>query len=109
MEHEKDHSTYITEKILLAFIGGCIPIYHGPSLIFDIFNKDVFVFYNTSDPLEAHKKVQELETDADLYESMANAPILANGEVSLKKYFSFSDNVGEGFLKNKIRHLLSLG
>lgn len=46
MEHERDHSAYITEKILLAFIGGCTPIYHGPPLIFDIFNKDASIFYN---------------------------------------------------------------
>jgi len=109
MEHEKDHSAYITEKILLAFIGGCIPIYHGPSLIFDIFNKDAFVYYNISDPLVAHTEVQELEADPGLYEAMANAPILTNGIDTLQKYFSFSESVGGGSLKHRIRHLLSVG
>jgi len=107
MEHEKDHSAYITEKILLAFIGGCIPIYHGSPLIFDIFNKDSFVYYNMSNPLLAHTRVQELEANPDLYHSMANAPILANGKHTLRKYFSFSESVGDGFLKKKIRRLLS--
>lgn len=107
MEHEKDHSAYITEKVLLAFIGGCIPVYHGPPLIFDIFNEDVFVYYNLSDPHSAHFKVQELEADPGLYMAMKSAPILANGENTLKKYFSFSENVGKGTLKHKIRHLLS--
>ena len=109
MEHERDHSAYITEKILLAFIGGCIPIYHGPPLIFDFFHKHAFIFYNVSDPHEAHTKVQELEADPGLYEAMVNAPILADGEGTLKKYFSFSDSVGEGILKHKIRHLLNSG
>jgi len=108
MEHEEDHSAYITEKILLAFVGGCVPIYHGPSLIFDIFNKDSFVYYNISDPIVAQTKVQELEADPYLYKSMANAPILAKGDETLKKYFSFSESVGDGFLKNRIRRLLSV-
>ena len=108
MEHERDHSAYITEKILLAFIGGCIPVYHGPPLIFDFFNKNAFIFYNVSDPHEAHRKVQELEADPSLYEAMVNAPILANGDDTLKKYFSFSDSVGNGALKQRIRHLLSV-
>lgn len=51
-------------------------------------------------------KVQELEADPELYLSMANAPILANGMETLERYFSFSDNVGEGFLKRKIQSLL---
>jgi hypothetical protein len=29
---------YITEKILNAFLGGCVPIYYGPEDVFDIFN-----------------------------------------------------------------------
>lgn len=70
MEHERDHSAYITENILLAFIGGCIPIYHGPLLIFDIFNKDAFVFYNISDPLQAREMVLKLEADRGLHEAM---------------------------------------
>ena len=107
MEHERDHSAYITEKILLAFIGGCIPIYHGPPLIFDIFNKNAFIFYNVSDPHEAHTKIQKLEADPGFYEKMSSAPILANGEESVKMYFSFSNTVGEGTLKHKIRSLLS--
>ena len=45
MEHTYDHTGYITEKIMLAFAGGCIPIYHGTKRIFNIFNKDAFVFY----------------------------------------------------------------
>jgi hypothetical protein len=60
MEHEKDHKTYITEKILLAFSAGCIPIYYGPDMIFDIFNKKSFVFYNISNPMPALIQIREL-------------------------------------------------
>lgn len=108
MEHEKDHSAYITEKILLAFIGGCIPIYYGPSLIFDIFNKDAFVFYNISDDNEVQRKIHDLETNRTKYKIMTRAPILAKGVESIEKYFSFSDNVGKGYLREKIRRILRI-
>ena len=63
MEHAVDHSAYITEKIMMAFIGGCIPIYYGPPGIFDIFNEKAFVFYNISDPQPALvDKVKALES-----------------------------------------------
>lgn len=35
---------YITEKILNAFIGGCVPVYCGTEDVFKIFNKDAFIY-----------------------------------------------------------------
>ena len=37
------YPNYITEKILNGFMSGTIPIYHGPALVFEIFNRNAFV------------------------------------------------------------------
>jgi hypothetical protein len=76
MEHV-NHAAYITEKILMAFIGGCIPIYYGSSGIFDVFNEKAFIFYIivTSDPQPAPEKVKPLESDKELNEQMLREPI----------------------------------
>ena len=108
MENEGDHSAYITEKILLAFIGGCIPIYYGSTGIFDIFNEKAFIFYNISDAQPALDKVKALESDKELYEQMLREPIAAHGNATIEKYFSFSDEVGNGVLKQRIREKLGL-
>ena len=108
LEHAVDHSAYITEKIMMAFIGGCIPIYYGPPGIFDIFNEKAFVFYNISDPQPALDKVKALESNKELYEQMRKEPIAAHGNATIEKYFSFSDEVGNGALKQRTREKLGL-
>jgi len=108
MEHIADHSAYITEKILMAFIGGCIPIYYGSTGIFDIFNEKAFIFYNISDAQPALGKVKALENDKELYEQMLREPIAAHGNSTIEKYFSFSDEVGNGVLKQIIREKLGI-
>lgn len=108
MEHEQNHPAYVTEKIAMAFIGGCIPIYYGPDMIFDMFNEKAFVFYNISNPEPALKMVEMLENNETLYEQMMNEPIAANGNATIEKYFSFSDDIGNGFLKREIRKKLGL-
>ena len=108
LEHAVDHSAYITEKIMMAFIGGCIPIYYGPPGIFDIFNEKAFVFYNIIDPQPALDKVKALESNKELYEQMRKEPIAAHGNATIEKYFSFSDEVGNGALKQRTREKLGL-
>lgn len=99
---------YITEKILNAFLAGCIPIYYGTEQIFDVFNSRAFVYYNISNPAPALERIRNLEDDAAaLQQVMENEPILANGEATIEKYFSLADHVGSGNLKNKIRFLLA--
>jgi hypothetical protein len=107
MEHV-NHAAYITEKILMAFIGGCIPIYYGASGVFDIFNEKAFIFYNISDPQPALDKMKALESDKELYEQMFQEPIAAHGDATIEKYFSFSDDVGHGVLKQRIRETLGI-
>mmetsp|Transcript_16848 Transcript_16848/g.25480 ORF Transcript_16848/g.25480 Transcript_16848/m.25480 type:complete len:434 (-) Transcript_16848:61-1362(-) len=107
MEHDGSHPAYITEKILMAFIAGCIPIYYGPPMIFDIFNEKSFVFYNISNPEPALDRVKALRDDKDLYNSVLSEPIAANKEI-IEKYFSFNDTIGNGHLKKQLRKRLGL-
>jgi len=107
LEHELAPG-YITEKILNAFVAGCIPIYHGPPEIFQFFNRKAFVDYDPEKPQPALDLVKQLHIDDKLYESMMNEPILANGEQTVQDYFSFGDEIGEGRLKERMRKLLGL-
>eukprot|EP00558_Chaetoceros_sp_UNC1202_P000812 CAMPEP_0197259044 /NCGR_PEP_ID=MMETSP1429-20130617/83312_1 /TAXON_ID=49237 /ORGANISM="Chaetoceros sp., Strain UNC1202" /LENGTH=876 /DNA_ID=CAMNT_0042723243 /DNA_START=132 /DNA_END=2763 /DNA_ORIENTATION=- len=108
LEHSIGHETYISEKILMAFIGGCIPIYYGPELIFDIFNRKAFLFYNISDPQPALDQIKLLENDETLYTAMMKEPIVANGNATIEKYFSFNDTIGNGSLKRRFREKLGV-
>lgn len=107
LEHELAPG-YITEKILNAFIAGCIPIYHGPEEIFQFFNRKAFVYYDPDSPQQGLDLVDKLNTDDKLYNSMLNEPIMANGEQTIQEYFSFGDDYGEGRLKERIRKLVGL-
>lgn len=97
---------YITEKIINAFLSGCIPIYYGTAEIFDIFNEKAFIYYNVSDPEPALKQVAYLESNETAYNETLNQPILANGERTIEKYFSYSDKVGKGMVKHRIRKMM---
>ena len=37
---------------------------------------------------------------------MINEPILANGQRTIEKYFSFEDTIGDGALKQRVRKKL---
>ena len=63
MEHADNNPGYITEKIMMAYAGGCIPIYYGDEKIFE----KSFVFYNISDPQTALDLVNAMERSSDLY------------------------------------------
>lgn len=77
-------------------------------MIFDIFSKDAFVFYNISEPKKSLALVKALNENHQLYESVLSSPILVNGEDTIEKYFSFNDTVGNGWLKKEIRKKLGL-
>ena len=77
---------YITEKILMGFLAGTIPVYYGTEEIFDIFNRNAFIYYDVENPKDAIAKIRFLEENPDEYEKMLNEPILNTG--SYDKYFS---------------------
>jgi len=116
---------YITEKIIMGFLGGCLPIYYGTEEIFDIFNCDAFVFYNVSSFHRRQQKLlqqqnqQELPSDEDaldllrriesnetLYNQMLSAPIMKNGQETINKYFSILPDLGDGSLHAKISSMM---
>lgn len=99
---------YITEKILMAFLGGCVPVYFGTGEIFEVFNKDAFVFYDINNPEPALKYVSYLERNRTAYQHVLKQPILANGNETIRQFFSLSDEVGVGVLKAKIRSTMGL-
>lgn len=98
MENSKTDG-YISEKILNAFLGGCIPIYFGTEEIFDIFNPKAFIFYNISNPTDALERISYLEENKAAYEKIVETPIFRNEE-TYEKYFTL-----DGGLKDEVRNM----
>ena len=96
---------YITEKLLLAFLGGCLPIYWGTEEVFDIFNKRAFLYY---EPGVTVNDIVYLERNHSAYKERMSVPILAHGNDTVQKYFSLQDEVGGGVLKKRIRAMIGL-
>ena len=107
MENSKTHN-YMSEKIIMAFLAGCVPIYYGSEQIFDVFNKEAFVFYDPQHPGPALQKLKVLAGNETAYQQVLNQHILANGEQTVRDYFSLSDEIGGGFLKHKLRKTMGL-
>jgi hypothetical protein len=101
-------SGYITEKIILAYLGGCIPIYWGTKEVFDVFHKESFIFYDIDNPDEALRELSLLQSNKTLLERKLQAPILANGPQTIEKYFSFSKDLGNGQLRKQIRQMMGI-
>jgi len=121
---------YITEKIIMGFLGGCLPIYYGTKEIFDIFNPGAFIFYNVSSFHHRQQKsqqqqqqqlddskerrsdedaldlLQQIELNVTLYTEMLSAPVLKNGQETINNYFSILPDLGDGSLHAKIRSLM---
>ena len=71
-----------------------MPIYYGPKeTIHGIFNEKAFVFYDVQDPQPALRQVAQLEQNKALYDAMMMEPILANGNSTIERYFSFENQV----------------
>lgn len=108
----KNAPGYVSEKIVFAYLGGCIPIYYGDKeTIFDIFNPKSFIFHNVNKINSTQillERISELESNPDRYEGMANQPILAQGNSSIRKYLSIYHEYGGGHLKSALRHMLGI-
>jgi hypothetical protein len=64
---------------------------------------------NVSNPKPALDRIKALEKNASAYlETARNEPILANGVDTIEQYFSFSDHIGNGTLKRKLREKLGM-
>jgi hypothetical protein len=95
MEHI-NQGYYVTEKIIMAFASGCIPIYYGPKdFIHTIFNEQAFVYYDINNPSPALDQVAKLEANRTLYNEMMAEPILANGNITIDTFFTFKQQVND--------------
>jgi hypothetical protein len=99
---------YITEKILNAFLAGCLPIYFGTDEVFNVFNENAFVFYDISQPQLALDKIMYLEKHPAAYFDMLRAPILKNASTTIDDFFSIYPTIGKGSLNNRIRQMMGI-
>lgn len=102
MENTKQKG-YVSEKILNAFIGGTIPIYFGTEDVFNIFNREAFIYYNEDEPQETLATVRSLLVDEVKYNAMLAQPILAEG--AFDRFFAL---YGKGKASAEIRKFLAL-
>jgi hypothetical protein len=104
------HAGYITEKILNAFLGGCIPIWYGTPDVWDVFNRDAFLYVNVTDPDAINalvRTVRYLEHNRTAYQEVVQRSIVASSQ-ALERYFSMDDSIGKGRLKHDIRVMMGL-
>ncbi len=86
---------YTTEKIIDAFVAGCIPIYWGNEEIENIFNPKAFInVHNFKSIDEVIAKVVQIDNDDKAYDEMINCNIFNEGVIEKE------DGGFEGFLLN---------
>jgi hypothetical protein len=100
---------YISEKIMIPFATGSIPVYYGTKQVFDFISPKAFIWYDIDDPKEAFDRIAHLKSNRTAYLEMFREPILANGEETIAKYFSLRDDVGGGRLKWAVRDRIGFG
>ena len=83
---------YISEKIFIGFLSGAIPIYSGTELIFDIFNKDAFIFWNVKQPQISLQQIEYLESNRTAYDEMRARPFLVDGVNTMDQYFIYGNS-----------------
>jgi len=73
---------YITEKIVLAMLGGAIPIYWGTSSVDKYFNPGSFINYDNYESFtEMAKAVIALDQDEQRYWDMRRQPFFPNNQL----------------------------
>ena len=59
---------YVTEKLMLALLGGCLPIYYcSREDVYKIFRNDAFIYMDIDDPEPALDEIRRLENDPAEY------------------------------------------
>mmetsp|Transcript_24864 Transcript_24864/g.78650 ORF Transcript_24864/g.78650 Transcript_24864/m.78650 type:complete len:277 (-) Transcript_24864:607-1437(-) len=98
---------YISEKIERSFRSGAVPIYHGPDEIFEIFNKDAFIFMDMDNPEPALEAIRRAIEDEEVFQAYLKVPIFVPG--APEKYLSFKPGHGAGArLRDEVREALGL-
>ena len=82
-------------------------IYYGSVEVFDIFNPKSFIYYDINNPEVALNAIARLEGNASAYDEVMAEPILLEGNKTIQKYFSLSDEIiPDAMLKKKIRKMV---
>ena len=89
---------YITEKIVLPFLAGAIPIYCGTKDIFKWFNKNSFIYIPSE---EIDNADQIIINSLDKYENMKNEYILKNGNINYEYTYDYYGQLILNKLYNK--------
>lgn len=109
---------YLSEKIIFAYLGGCMPIYWGTHHesttgkdfdVFDVFHPDSFIYYDPDHPEVATNLIKQLEANETEYKRrLRDVPILRNGMETADKYFSLLPNMGRGTINKRLREMMGL-
>ena len=93
-----EHNGYTTEKILEAFAGGTIPVYHGSKDVSKEFNPKAFINVdNFSSADEAAKRIKEIAENDDEYLKMMREPMAVPG---CQAYDILKEDYAEKFLES---------
>jgi len=111
MEHKVNKYGYLTEKILLAYLAGAVPVYGGASQASEIFDPETFVEYHEEDGgASAVQKIQELIADPKKHHDTVLKQAVS--DESMKKYFTWHASTfakyGDGLRMRIVNELLSL-
>ena len=91
------HNGYVTEKLIQAFAGGCIPIYWGDESLCNekyahirpIFNEKAFInVHNFNNIQSAIREIQRIDSDENAYNAMRKEPIFTLE--SMERFFGLN-------------------
>ncbi len=83
---------YCTEKIILAYLAGCIPVYWGDPNIGEYFNPESM--YNVDYFGKCDVKIREIEANPELYKEIVSKNIFSSDKFLNKEgYYKFLDKV----------------
>jgi len=117
MENTKKDG-YVTEKLMHALLGGCLPIYYGSKDVYKIFRNDSFVYMDIDNPRPALDEIRRLENDPSEYlrRTDRKLPLLKAASVedpydtaaTVDSYFSVFPGIGTGKLCKEIHEMMGL-
>lgn len=84
---------YVTEKIVDAYAGGCIPLYSGTISVSDEMNSDAFINYRTFNSMaEFVQQVKYVDNNFQAFMNMYSQPLLRH-RPSLNHALAFMHNI----------------
>lgn len=86
---ENGNVHYITEKLVNAYVYGCVPIYWGDNSVTRWFNPKSFINCNNKSVDEIIKEIEFVDKHDDVYFDMLSQPL-------------FNENIGwDGYIRNR--------